>query len=151
MCMTRLLLAPKVPNFEGQRVSLHTLNRRYQTPPLPSAERTNSKDLKTGHGRGTTRAEDAQGTPTQSHISPSIQVYEDYLAAFGGRQTSFRISTSRFRGGLVVKAHRLLYHSALGLRVMKKKKEGVKPLSESRPRPDSPPPALPFGVWGLTG
>jgi len=28
-------------------------------------------------GRGTTRAEDAQGTPTQSHISPSILVNED--------------------------------------------------------------------------
>jgi len=28
-------------------------------------------------GRGTTRAEDAQGTPTQSHISSSILVYED--------------------------------------------------------------------------
>ena len=27
-------------------------------------------------GRGATRAEDAQGTPTQSHTSPSIQVYE---------------------------------------------------------------------------
>jgi len=33
-----------------------------------------------GSGRGSARAEDAQGTPTQSHIkSPSIQVYEDYL------------------------------------------------------------------------
>ena len=30
-------------------------------------------------GRGTTRAENAQGTPTQSHISPDILVYEDYL------------------------------------------------------------------------
>jgi len=29
-------------------------------------------------GRGTTRAENAQGTPTQSHISPSILVYGDY-------------------------------------------------------------------------
>ena len=28
-------------------------------------------------GRGTARAEDAQGTPTQSHISPSTLVYED--------------------------------------------------------------------------
>ena len=28
-------------------------------------------------GRGATRAEDAQGTPTQSHISPSILVYEN--------------------------------------------------------------------------
>ena len=33
--------------------------------------------LRGGSGRGTTRAEDAQGTPTQSHISPSILVYED--------------------------------------------------------------------------
>ena len=33
-------------------------------------------------GRGTTRAEDAQGTPTQSHISPSILVYEDKLPYF---------------------------------------------------------------------
>ena len=30
----------------------------------------------------------------------------------------------RFRGGLVFKAHRLLYHSTLGLRVIKKKDEG---------------------------
>jgi len=28
----------------------------------------------------------------------------------------------RFRGGLVFKAHRLLYHSTLGLRVIKKKR-----------------------------
>ena len=29
-----------------------------------------------------------------------------------------------FRGGLVFKAHRLVYHSTLGLRVIKKKKVG---------------------------
>ena len=28
-------------------------------------------------GRGTTRAQDAQGTPTRSHVSPSGLVYED--------------------------------------------------------------------------
>jgi len=28
-------------------------------------------------GRGAARAEDAQGTPTQSHTSPSILVYEE--------------------------------------------------------------------------
>jgi len=33
-------------------------------------------------------------------------------------------SALRFRGGLVFKAHRLLYHSTLGLRVIKKKKRG---------------------------
>jgi len=37
---------------------------------------THSRDLS---GRSTTRAEDAQGTPTQSHISPSILVYEENL------------------------------------------------------------------------
>jgi len=36
-----------------------------------------------------------------------------------------------FRGGLVFKAHRLLYHSTLGLRVIKKKKKGA-PLSRPR-------------------
>jgi len=40
-------------------------------------------------------------------------------------------SVLRFRGGLVVKAHRLVYHSTLGLRVIKKKKKT--PSLESRP------------------
>ena len=30
--------------------------------------------------RGAARAEDAQGTPTQRHISPNIEVCEDYRA-----------------------------------------------------------------------
>jgi len=38
----------------------------------------------------------------------------------GGQQLHRNVQ--RFRGGLVFKAHRLLYHSTLGLRVMKKKK-----------------------------
>ena len=29
----------------------------------------------------------------------------------------------RFRGGLVIKAHRLLYHSTLGVRVIRKKEK----------------------------
>jgi len=33
----------------------------------------------TDGGRDATRAEDAQGTPAQSHISPSILVYEDKI------------------------------------------------------------------------
>jgi len=32
---------------------------------------------------GTTRAEDAEGTPTQSQISPSIPVYEEKNATSG--------------------------------------------------------------------
>ena len=33
------------------------------------------------------------------------------------------INMQRFRGGLVLKAHRLSHHSALGLKVVKKKKK----------------------------
>jgi len=32
-------------------------------------------------------------------------------------------NVQRFRGGLVFKAHRLLYHSTLGLRIIKKREE----------------------------
>jgi len=39
--------------------------------------------------------------------------------------TGLRLVT-RFRGGLVFKAHRLVYHSTLGIRVMKKKKTGLR-------------------------
>ena len=42
--------------------------------PWLSGGTTHSRDLS---GRGTARAEDAQGTPTQRHISPSILVYEN--------------------------------------------------------------------------
>ena len=41
---------------------------------------TSSDRLRVGwlnSGRGTARAEDAQETPTQNHLSPSILVYED--------------------------------------------------------------------------
>jgi len=34
-------------------------------------------------------------------------------------------NVQRFRGGLVCKAHRLLYHSTLGLRVIKKKRRSA--------------------------
>ena len=39
----------------------------------------------------------------------------------------------RFRGGLVFKAHGLLYHSNLGSRVIKKKRRKAKPASATRP------------------
>jgi len=42
-------------------------------------ELVGSTDLHSSHGRGAARAEDAQGTPTQSHISPRILVYEDNM------------------------------------------------------------------------
>jgi len=44
-------------------------------------------------------------------------------------------SQARFRGGLVFKAHRLLHHSTLGLRVIKKKKNPklARPTGNSSP------------------
>jgi len=53
----------------------------------------------------------------------------------GGRRTvpPLRRNVKRFRGGLVVKAHRLLYRSTLGLRVIKKKRKGHAPCHGSEP------------------
>ena len=49
---------------------------------------------------------------------------------------------NRFRGGLVFKAHRLVHHSTLGVRVIKKKKL---PTSEGT---DQPPQAN-GNLWGV--
>ena len=41
--------------------------------------------------------------------------------------TPLRRNVKRFRGGLVFKANRLLYHATLGSTVIKKKKQKVTP------------------------
>ena len=46
--------------------------------------------------------------------------------SLAGRVGVLRRNVQRFRGGLVCKAHRLLHHSTLGLRVITKKKVGVR-------------------------
>jgi len=51
-----------------------------------------------------------------------------------GLQQLIRRNVKRFRGGLVFKAHRLVYHSTLGLRVIQLKKEKIG-------LPQAPPPA----------
>ena len=43
----------------------------------------------------------------------------------GAHQLLLHRNVQRFQGRLVFKAHRLLHHSTLGLRVMKKKEHGV--------------------------
>ena len=50
-----------------------------------------------------------------------------------GRNALLRRNVKRFRGGLVFKARRLLYHSTLGLRVIEKKREEEQPLQERLP------------------
>ena len=54
--------------------------------------------------------------------NPGALVVEKSLSLWGGVQL-LRRNVKRFRGGLVFKAHRLLYHSTVGLRVIKKEKK----------------------------
>jgi len=89
---------------EDERVPLD-LDRQIPQPPEIRRERlrhifgligsglVGSTDLHSS-GRGAARAEDAQGTPTQSHISPSILVYEDY--GFKSSGSGFRVQGSGF-------------------------------------------------------
>ena len=46
-----------------------------------------------------------------------------HLAQLGADEVVLHDPVQRFRGGLAFKAHRLVYHSTLGSRVVKKKKE----------------------------
>ena len=49
-----------------------------------------------------------------------------YSVQFSTEKQLLSRNSERFRGGLVCKAHRLLYHSPLGSRVIKKDKAGGK-------------------------
>jgi len=55
----------------------------------------------------------------------------------------------RFRGGLVLKAHRLLYHSTLGLREIKRERELTAMGLRSRRSPRQDTPGVRYGVEGL--
>jgi len=51
------------------------------------------------------------------------------------RESATRLHSAclkRFRGGLVFKAHRLVYHSTLGLRVIKKKEKRLREVARFR-------------------
>ena len=61
-----------------------------------------------------------------------------------------RSNVKRFRGGLVFKAHSLLYHSTLGLRVIKKKKRGLLGVVDNQQFASISPARESGGlVWGL--
>jgi len=71
---------------------------------------------------------DAWVCSRESH--PFIDIVEFHYLYREKKQNSYKLkllddtsgNETRFRGGLAFKAHRLLYHSTLGLRVIKKKK-----------------------------
>jgi len=67
------LLFSRYPSPESYHSQQMTAQGGHSQPVIDSGL-VGSTDLS---GRGTARAEDAQGTPTQSHIPPSIRVYED--------------------------------------------------------------------------
>ena len=52
-----------------------------------------------------------------------VQIHQLPSREFSIQEQLLRRNVKRFRGGLVFKAHRLLYHSTLGLRVIKKRRE----------------------------
>jgi len=55
-----------------------------------------------------------------------MQALPGIVSHMSGGMGGTRVNNvQRFRGGLVFKAHRRLYHSTLGLTVMKKKKKTV--------------------------
>ena len=75
---------------------------RHSLPPL-ERHLTRKRRLWTGArlrvGRGDARAEDAQGTPTQSHISPSTLVYKDNCIRRKARSSEYgthKTFTARF-------------------------------------------------------
>ena len=105
-------------------------------------------------GRGTTRAEDAQGTPTHSHISPSILVYEDSVSRHGDQCWQLEDAVHRFaagqyftemcsgsEAGSYLRLVDLMYHSTLGLRVMNKRRRTLRQrlMANTRnPKPETP-------------
>jgi len=52
-----------------------------------------------------------------------------------GQEQLLRRNVKRFRGGLVFEAHRLLYHSTLGLRVTEKKEKNGAVAAPGEPCP----------------
>jgi len=63
--------------------------------------------------------------------------------------TNPKPNVQRFQGGLVFKAHRLLYHSTLGLRVIKKKRRTLNPTRFAMTDDDCPAlVALCLGPYG---
>jgi len=60
--------------------------------------------------------------PANKNLTQPIRPGSSSLHSEISQHNTWYRNVQRFRGGLVFKAHRLLYHSTLGLRVIKKKK-----------------------------
>jgi len=61
----------------------------------------------------------------KTHTSSSFNAHGVASAKWIEHRQLLSRNVKRFRGGLVCKAHRLVYHSTLGWRVIKKKKKFI--------------------------
>ena len=68
------------------------------------------------------KATDPYGSRDSSHHIAGGCVGFDRSVQSSIQEQLLHRNVQQFRGGLVFKAHRLVYHSTLGLRVIKKKK-----------------------------
>jgi len=65
------------------------------------------------------------GLGFQVKVNKTVEVVPSSLGSGHQSRDSIR-NVQRLRGGLVFKAHRLVYYSTLGLRVMKKKRDSIR-------------------------
>ena len=102
----------------------------YPLPTLQARRRSTALSLSLTH---------THTRPPPLSLSPSLslrhrgeeaihrKLCQDPLASRSLKEEQLlRRNVKRFRGGLVFQAHRLLYHSTLGLRVIKKKRSSLK-------------------------
>jgi len=105
-----LVTSPRARNLSSLSLSKGsqpvgpTLGSRRRRPPRPPPTQTRPPDPESGityiHSlRGTARAGDAHGTPTQSHISPSTLVHENWGLGVGVQG----VGTHRFEEGCQVR------------------------------------------------
>ena len=100
-------------------LSYRTPLRSYEGKAIRSYER---KDLRSYEGK-----------PLGSYKGKALRRYDTAVWRHPCPALVTTASLQRFRGGLVFKSYILLYHSALGLRVIKKKKKAQLPKSPSWP------------------
>jgi len=112
------------------------MSLKYEPPSHARVFEAVAKSQFAVQGTGVSKVNDAQTSVSKtihhvllSGIKYGPPVVQGLRLSVRPNQERPHRNVQRFRGGLVCKAHELVYHSTLGLRVIKKKKTaGVDPL-----------------------
>ena len=88
----------------------------------PKPETRSQAGLTSGARNASLHAISPAEVPRQSPQMRHGNIIRAELAVLNLKQLLYR-KVQRFRGGIVFKAHKLFYHSALGLRVIRKQKK----------------------------